>query len=509
MTTLFMALNTADTTLNSDQISLETISHNVANAANSAYTQQTADLAATPPFTIPSMMSPVGPGQIGTGVQVTQIGRARNALLDAQYRYENQLGGQWTTLDEQYTQIQGVFGEPSTTGLDSRLSAFWNSWQGLAIDPSNIGARAQVQQDGIALTQSFNSLSQQLTQTQQNADQNVTAQVTTINSLATQIANLNQQIAAVSASHQQPNDLMDQRDQMIDQLSNITPIIYSTAANGMVTINLATQVPGSTTLQIARPSEAALVSGTSTNLLVANPMGMPTYAADGLTYVNTVLYPALTNPVGGLLGAYSQVRDSIIGGATGEIAQLNTVAQALTATVNVQHAAGYDANGNTGQPFFNVAPPAAPLTAPFTGVATVTAANITVDPLIVASPLAIMASGTTGAAGDGSNAQSIGNLRTVLGAIGSPLPGETAQQGYEQIITTLGAQAQVAHNDSQTQASVMQSLTAQRQSIGGVNQDEQMTMLIQFQHSYEAAARIVTTVDSMLNTIINHMGLGN
>jgi flagellar hook-associated protein 1 len=508
MTTLFMALNTADTTLGSDQIALETISHNVANASNSAYSQQTADLAATPPFTIPSMMSPVGPGQIGTGVEVTNIARSRDALLDAQYRYENQLGGQWSTLDTAYTQIQNVFGEPSTTGLDSRLSAFWNSWQGLATDPTNAGARASVQQDGIALAQSFNSLSQQLTQEQQNADQNVTANVTTINSLATQIANLNQQIATVAASKQQPNDLMDQRDQLIDQLSNIAPIIYNTAANGTVTINLATQVPGSTTLQIARPTEAALVSGITTNLLVANPGGMPTYAADGKTYVDTVLYPTLTDPVGGTLGSFSQVRDSIIGGATGEIAALNTVAQALVATVNVQHAAGFDANGNTGQAFFNVSPPAASLTAPFTAVGTVTAANITVDPLIVASPQAIMAASAAGAPGDGANAQAIGNLRTVLGAGGSPLPGQTAQQGYEQIITTLGAQAQVAHNDTQTQSSVMQSLTAQRQSIGGVNQDEQMTMLIQFQHSYEAAARVVTIVDSLLNTVI-HMGLGN
>ena len=330
----------------------------------------------------------------------------------------------------------------------------------------------------------------------------------TINNLATQIANLNGQIAAVSASNQQPNDLMDQRDNMIDQLSNIAPIVYSTQPNGMVTINLATQVPGSTTLQIANASEAPLVSGTTTNLMLAVPMGVPTYA-DGNPYINPITFPTIPAPIGGTIGASINVRDTIIGGATGLITQLNNIAQAMTQDVNVQHALGFDMNGVTGKPFFNVTPPAVSLTAPFTAVGTVTAANITVDPAIVASAQAIAAASSAGAVGDGSNAQAISNERSVVGALGTPIPGLTIQSGYENMITTMGATAQLAHNNTQSQSTVIQSLTAQRQSVGGVNQDEQMTQLIEFQHSYEAAARVVTTVDSMLNTIINHMGLQN
>ncbi len=507
MTTIFTALNTANTALGSDEIALETIGHNVANASTPGYSLQTANLQATPPYTVPSMMNTVGPGQIGTGVKVTTIGRGRDALLDTQFRYENQYAGQYATLDTQYTQVQGILPEPSSTGLGAKLSAFWNGWQALADDPTNMGARAQVQQNGSALAATLNSDAQQLTQTQQTADKYVGTDVTTINSLATQIANLNGQISAVGAVNQQPNDLLDQRDQLLDQLSNIVPITYTTQTNGTVTVNLATQVPGATTLQVARPSEAPLVSGTSTNLLLAVTMGVPTYA-DGLAYMDPVLFPTQPAPIGGTLGAAIQMRDSVIGGSTGLISQLNNIAQALAQDVNVQHATGYDLNGNTGKPFFNVTPPAVALTAPFSAVSTVTAANITVDPAIVANPQAIMAA-TAGAVGDGANAQAISNLRSAVGAVGSPLPGFTIEQSYENVITTMGANAQLAHNNNQTQATVMQSLTAQRQAVGGVNQDEQMTLLIQFQHSYEAAARVVTTVDSMLNTIVNHMGLGN
>ena len=508
MTTIFSALNTANTALEANQLVIETIGHNVANGSTPGYSLQTANLQAMPPYTVPSMMRPVGPGQLGQGVRITTIGRGRDALLDGQYRYENQYAGQYTAQNTEYTQLQGILTEPSTTGLNARMSAFWNSWQALADDPTNMGARSQVQQDGVALASSLNSDAQQLNQAQQTADAYVTNTVTTINNLATQIANLNGQISAVVASQQQPNDLLDQRDQMIDQLSNLVPITYTTQPNDTVTINLATQVPGSTALQVARPSEAPLVSNTSTNLLVASPMGVPTYA-DTQPYIDPVVIPTLTAPVGGQLGAYIAVRDTVIGGATGLMSQLNNITQAIVQDVNTQHALGYDLNSLTNKPFFNVAPPAAALTAPWSGVGAVTAANITVDPAIVANPQAIAAASTSGAVGDGSNSQAISNLRTQVGAALTPLAGFTIQQGYDNTITQLGSAAQQVKNNDQAQTVVMQSLTTQRQSIGGVNLDEQMTDLITFQHSYSAAARVVTAVDSMLDTIINHMGLQN
>ncbi len=261
MSTIFMALNTANSALQADQASIETIGHNVANASTDGYSQQTANLVASPAYSVPSQNRAVGPGQIGTGVTVQGITRARDALLDTQFRYQNQLAGQWSTLDTEFGQVQGILPEPATTGLGKDLSAFWTSWQTVADDPSNLGGRATLQQAGISLATAFNSDAQQIAQAQQTADTAVQSNVATINNAATEIANLNGQIASVLAGGQQPNDLMDQRDLLLDKIANTIPITTSTQPNGMVTVNIATAVPGSTTLQVARPSAAPLVSG--------------------------------------------------------------------------------------------------------------------------------------------------------------------------------------------------------------------------------------------------------
>ncbi len=600
MPSLFMTLNTADTALSADQAVIETIGHNVANANTPGYSQQTVDLVPSPPYTIPTQVRPMSAGQLGTGVSVAGINRSRDPLLDIQYRYQNQLSGQWSTLQTQYQQLQGILPEPSTTGLGSQLSNFWNGWQAVANDPSNMGARATLQQSSIALTTAFNSASQQLTATQQVADASVQSSVTTINNNASQIANLNGQIMAVLANGQQPNDLMDQRDLLIDQISKIVPVITTAQPNGSVTVQLATQVPNSTTLQVANPSAPALVSSTTSTPLTFTSMGVPTYATTatntgtetatvggaytgtssqqylikvtgvtagavtgisystdgGQTYTasasagspftlsngvtmsfsggtaatndqfsfvastsglsavsgGSMLNPgALTPanatgaPLGGQLGASIQMRDSVIGGSNGLISQLNTLAKEITLEVNTQHITGYDLTGATGNPYFNASPPYNTAAS----VATVTAANFSVTSAIANNVQSIAAASVTNAVGDGTIAQAIANIQTQNGAATDPLPNITIQQGYENVIASLGANAQMANNSDQNQTVVMQTLTNQRLSVSGVSSDEEMTKLVELQHSYAAAARVITAVDSMLDTIINHMGLGN
>src|SRR5271165_6137917 len=123
MSSIFMALNTANSALQADQASIETIGHNVANASTDGYSQQTANLVASPAYSVPSQNRAAGPGQIGTGVTVQGITRARDALLDTQFRYQNQLAGQWSTLDTQLSQVQEILPEPASTGLGAQLSA--------------------------------------------------------------------------------------------------------------------------------------------------------------------------------------------------------------------------------------------------------------------------------------------------------------------------------------------------------------------------------------------------
>ncbi len=229
--------------------------------------------------------------------------------------------------------------------------------------------------------------------------------------------------------------------------------------------------------------------------------GAPLVDPAALTPVN-----ATVNPLGGQIGANVQMRDVVLGGPTGLLASLNTLAQQIALTVNSLHATGYDLTGATGNPFFNASGPPYNTAA---SVANVTAANIGVTAGITSNAQLIAAAGAPNAVGDGAIAQSIANISGAVGAATDPLPNVSIEQGYEGIISNLGANAQQAHDSNNNQTVVMTTLTNQRQSISGVNQDEQMTLLVEFQNSYSAAARIVTTVDSMLDTIINHMGLGN
>ncbi len=702
MSSLFVGLNTANQAIQADQVEIQTINHNIANANTEGFTQQTPDLTASPPYTVPSILAPAGAGQIGSGVTVSAINRSRDPILDNQYRYQNQFAGQYSTLDTQLTQVQSIFPEPSTNALGGKLSNFWNSWQGLADNPTDAGSRATLQQNALALATQFNNNAQQLTTAQQSADNTVQTSVNTINTDAQQIANLNQQIRAIIASGKQPNDLLDQRDLLLDSIAKMTPITYSNNSDGTITVQLATQVPGSTQLQADNTNVPALVSGTLVNPLVYNAMQSPSYtymtttqqnsgiasgnetlttsltsgpysgssqnilvkvsavgggvvtgaqystnggstwtAAAGAgpftatigantfqfsftnganapqtgdtfalstdtlatqyaaqqvagtagntgngtltaagtytgnagtlykvqtttvtngvvsqysyetstnggstwsawtgpvsattalagmaltfnpgstsfagtdtftisgasltpsntTVANTLTQPAtsstvnaLYEPVGGQLGAALQLRDSIIGGTSGMLNQLNQMAQQVFTTVNTQQEAGYDLNNNRGQAFFSITGPSVNGTA-------LTAANFSVASNILTNTNTIAAATSASSPGDGSNAQAVSNLQ---GLTGQPT-NQTVQQAYVAMITTLGAQAQQAQSNDQNQSTVMNTLTNQRQSIGGVSTNEQLTYLVQFQNSFQASAKIISTIDNMLSSVI-------
>ncbi len=702
MSSLFVGLNTANQAIQADQVEIQTINHNIANANTEGFTQQTPDLTASPPYTVPSILAPAGAGQIGSGVTVSAINRARDPILDNQFRYQNQFAGQYSTLDTQLTQVQSIFPEPSTSALGGKLSNFWSSWQGLADNPTDAGSRATLQQNALALANQFNNNAQQLTTAQQSADNIVQTSINTVNTDAQQIANLNQQIRAIIASGKQPNDLLDQRDLLLDNIANITPITYSNNSDGTITVQLATQVPGSTQLQVDNSTVPALVSGTLVNPLVYNAMQSPSYtymtsaqqtggiasgnetmatsltsgpytgssqnilvkvatvsggaitgaqystnggsswtAASGagpftatigantfqfsfangsnppqtgdtfafstdtlatqftaqqfagtsgntgngtltaagkytgtagtlykvqtttvasgvvsqysyetstnggatwsawtgpvsastalagmsltfnpgstafagtdtftisgssLSPSNTTVANALTQPatsstvnalyepVGGQLGAALQLRDSTIGGTNGMLNQLNQMAQQIFTTVNTQQEAGYDLNNNRGQTFFSITGPSVNGTA-------LTAANFSVASNILTDTNTIAAATSANSPGDGSNAQAVSNLQSQTGQPTN----QTIQQTYVSMVTTLGAEAQQAQSNDQNQGTVMNTLTNQRQSIGGVSTNEQLTNLVQFQNAFQASAKIISTIDNMLSSVI-------
>jgi flagellar hook-associated protein 1 len=426
-------LQTALSGLVASQQAIDVTGHNITNANTPGYSRQTAVLATNQPLVIAAMSQVTGEGgQLGTGVSVTTFTRIRNTYLDAQFRAQNSGLGEATTQAGELAQAQGAFDEPTSSGLSSQLSAFWGSWSSLANSPSSAAAQESVVSTGSQLASTFNQLSTQLAAISGQASQQyaaLTGPSGQVQDYANQVAKLNQQIKLSLDAGQQPNDMLDRRDQLLDKLSSLAKVTVSQQPDGTDTVSFG-------------DAATALVSG------------------------STVTWPqTLTPAAGGQLGALLDL-SSPTGALAGYQSALDQVAATVAGTVNALH---------TSTPFFSGA----------------TAATIAV----AVTPAQVQASSTATSGGN-----------DVALAI-SALRGGSADQGYAALVAQVGSDVQTAQDDQTNSQTMVTSIDNQRQSVSGVSLDEEMTNLISFQRGYQASARTLTTMDSMLDTLINHTGL--
>ena len=431
-----MGLETALRGLEVNQEAIDTTGHNIANANTPGYSRQVVDETESTPLSIPAESNVDGAGvQVGTGVDATTISRVRDQFLDVQYRAQNSSTSYTTNQSTVLNQIQTGLAEPSANGLSNALSNFWSSWSTLANgDPTSTAARQAVVDSGTTLAETFNTIGQQLSTEQSQASQQYSDLIAPngqVQSDATQVASLNTSIAAAQAAGQNANDLMDQRDNLLDDLSSLAKTSVTTQANGMVTVNFG---------DAATP----LISGT------------------------TVTWPqTLTSAAGGELGSLLSLSS-----ANGQIAnyetQLNSVANTLVNAVN-----GLQPTS----PFFSGTTASGP-----TGIAVVATAGS-------------LQTSTTANAG-------AADLATQIAA----LSGGATDQQYQSFVAQVGSDAQSAQNGQTTAQSLLSAIGNQRQSVSGVSLDEEMTNLVNFQQAYEASARVMTTMQQVLNTLIENTG---
>ncbi len=426
-------LQTALSGLLAEQQAIDVAGHNITNANTEGYSRQVAVLQTNEPMRIAAMSPTNGEGgQLGTGVSVATYMRIRNSYLDAQYRTQNAALGSATTQANELQQAQTTFDEPSSAGIASQMSAFWSAWGELANVPSSEAAKVAVVSAGTQLADTLNEVSSQLQTIQAQAVQQfgtITGASGEVQADAGQIAQLNQQITLSLQAKQQPNDLEDRRDLMIDKLSELADVTVVKQADGSDTVSFG---------DAAKP----LVEGASVN------------------------WPqALTSAAGGKLGALLELSEPEGALARYQTA-LNGVAASLTESVNALH---------TATPFFTGA----------------TAATIAV----AVKPSEVQ---TSEKAGSGGNevAEGIAALR-----------GGTAEQRYEALIAQVGSDVQSANSDRTNSQAVLTAVSDQRQSVSGVSLDEEMTNLVTFQRGYEASARALTSMDEMLETLIEHTGV--
>jgi flagellar hook-associated protein 1 len=459
----FSGLNTATTALWAQRRALDVTGQNIANVNTEGYSRQRVDLQAIGGSVVPAFYS-TSPG-IGAGVTADDVQRIRDAFLEGRGHTEHANSARLTVEADALEQIETAFREPGNTGIQKQLADMWDGWEDLANQPDTDAARAQVIQrmetlvGGIQFSNA--SLEAQWTQTRENLD----VLVKDVNEAAATIAELNKAIRGATQADLPANDLADRRDVLIMKLADqvgatVRPGQYGTLD---VVVGGMSLVSGSSAsrLAVAGPTDPDLITATDKPRIVTTAGGHPV-------------------PVDGTAGGQLSALVTIIPGYR---AQLDGIAASLASTLNAGQAAGFDRLGAAGADILG--PPGS-----------VTAANIT---MLFTDPALIAASGISGGPNlDNGNADAIGKLRSDPAGVDA---------GYRTMIVELGVQAAVTIRNQDVQAVITTQVDAARESVAGVNIDEEMTNMLSFQHAYSAAARMVTAIDETLDQLINRTGI--
>jgi len=459
----FLGLNIAIGALRAQQYGMNTTAHNIANAGTKGYHRQEAVFLSGAGLTGWAGTTGIGVPQIGSGVSVQTIRRMQSDYIDGQVRLGSQWIGTCSERNEALKQIESVLSEPGELGLASAMDRFWNSWEELSASPGSLPARISVVESGVALAQRIRTLYQDIRELQVRTDSEIGDTTVQINRLAHEIGELNKQIGLASADDSQPNDLLDRRDVLLNELSSLVRIDAYGGNNSELIVSVGGR---------------ALVQGSYVSELKTERGG------DGMLKVLWAEDDAPAQILGGKLLGQLQVRDEL---TAGYIQSLNEIAEALVTRVNGLHSTGILTSGAPAGDFF---------------VAGSDASSIAVEPGLVANAAGV-ATSTTGNPGDNSLALAISAIRNEI------LPnGQTIGGTYSALVARIGADSREAGSQTEAHTLALQQLESQRESISGVSIDEEMVNMVRFQQAFNAAARIVTVIDEMLDTVISRMGVG-
>ena len=494
MRTTFSGISIALRALQAQQISLDITGHNVANVNNPYYSRQTALHSATRPYPTPMMGYTPSNGQLGTGVQISQITRMRDSFVDLRLRHQLHSRNYWSTMEDGLKQVELFFNEPSDNGIHHALDQFWDSLQDLSREPDFASVREVVVQRAQVLVESVTGTRNQLQSLREKINGNIPIKVDSINSLATRLADLNVQIGKISATGSLPNDLMDARDALLEELSELVDIEVVQDYGNMVgvTIGGASLVHRGTSYALMTNGEANAEQGYKKNEIYWAATGSKVAISSG--------------ELGGLL----RLRDQEIQNSIDELDQWT---RDFVEQFNAIHRKGHDLEGNgpsdpDGEQDFFVWE---------NGDSTFAALNIRINEniandvsLIRAGRLQLDEDGDP-AEGNGLNALELARLRTnrVLTVAGAPTGDSkiTIGDAFNSIISKLGVNTQNAKKMNENDLALENHLKNLKESVAGVSLDEEMANMIRFQHAYGAAARMMTAVDEALDTIINRLGV--
>lgn len=602
---------------------ISTAGHNISNANTEGYSRQRVQLKEFDPLYRPDLERPERAGMIGQGIDVQSITRIRDEMLDQRITAQQNQESYWDTRSKYYTMIEQIYNEPDEVSVRSNMDKFWESWQELSVNPESQAARQAVVTRGESLSDSIKSKWENLMGVGSLINSDIDSTVKQINSYANQIAAVNSEIVRSRGIGDNPNDLLDRRDLLVDKLSKLANITTDSRDPDEFMVHL----DGKVLVQGGVARNFDLVSLTDNN------------GYEKLVWADTREDASVS---GGTLGALIELRDVDV---RNEIQSLNTMTMNFSDLVNDVHRNAYGANNVTGLDFFtqhsfvenvngnfdrngdgvldhsyifrftgtttlnpqeqigfegvmtfsgpsgNVQVPYHPTDTVETVINRINDSNGEVkayldrnNNLVLKGTTAqnvenpdfvirhvedsgffltgysgiLAASGADGAydfaradavdslagaqfavspvlnpagyievngvikndvksvaaafrddsgnvnAGDGRAAVEIASIRNTKVMIGHE---RTLDDYFADSVTNVGLKGEQAENNLKSHMAIMNDLRTMRDSISGVNIDEELSDIIKFQHGYNAAAKFVTIWDSLIDTVINRLGV--
>ena len=456
MSSIGSIMNTAKQAFMTQQVAIEVTGTNVSNASSVGYSKQRAVI-------VPVNSAEVAQNDIQGGVAVETVQRLYDQFIERQIIEQSAQLNYSETRHSALQQVEAIFNESQKDGLSSAMDRFWKAWDDLSVNPNGDVERLAVLSAADNLAATFRDYAGQLSDLQGTLNTRIAGTVEQLDSYLAEIATLNEKIIQTQSGGGNVNPLLDSRSELLKKVSEQVDIDYIQQPDGSLAIFLSN-------------GKALVQGGTSWPLeAVRNPAtGFydVAFEDDPATPLNGVI-------TGGSLGAYLAVRDSDI---QGYLDQLNTLAATLVDRVNSQHAGGFDKNGNVGGLFF---------------VDVTEAKDMAVNSAVTADRSLIAASATVN--GDGDNARLMGTLRDAL-SMNSATTTFSAYVGS--LIGQVGTDVNTAEQSYNQRNAVMSTLNNQKEQVSGVSIDEEMINMIKYQTGYNAAGKLITTTQEMLDTLL-------
>ncbi|WFA07926.1 flagellar hook-associated protein FlgK [Tissierella sp. Yu-01] len=464
MSGLFGTLNVANKGLQAAQTALHTAGHNISNANTDGFSRQRVELKASLAYTLG------GVGQLGTGVKMESIIRVVDDYVTKQIRQENGTMKQFAVKSEVMDQLEIIYNEPSETGLNFNLGEMFDAWTELSKNPEMLTAKSIVVEKSKTMADTLNHIAKQLEGLKTNTTDLIEMNAKDFNSIIDKLDSLNTQIFNIGIKGQTPNDLLDQRDLLLRDLSTITNFSTDFDKYGRVQIGLDTGSSEDTTVLSFNGSTKIEMTADDNGIIILE---------GGIAF----------SPESGEIAGYQDALSDI----NEQMTKLDKFAQTMAEAINAAHKDGGAFTGD----FFTFAN------------GEFKASNIQVNSAIDSDNSLVNAGkGPNPAEGDGSKAQDVANVRNIkLDFTGDGNTDNTIESEYNSMVTNVGISKQQADNMVANQEVLLDQLVMRRESTSGVQIDEEVSNIIKFQKSYEANARVIQVLSEMLDVLINRTGV--